>query len=185
MTRARGRTVLAWLSGAALVAVAGVVVAVTPSPDAEPDPFVTTIAMGERGVGRNIDVTVTRARIVHDLRSGSWSGSGSWLLVDVRAATVTTSTDVVFGGAQFDLDGLSYTASTRMSSLLNTRLVTGVPRSGGIAFELPAGLHHGTGELAFTLSLDTRADSQIRVPIDLSTLAVEASAEVAQPEWAR
>lgn len=189
MTRARwrrrGRIALAWLAGAALVAVAGVVVAITPASDAEPDQFVTTVAIGERGVGRNIDITVTGARIVHDLTSKRWSGSGTWLLVDVRAATVTTQTNALLGGARLLIDGRTYTASTRMPSFLNTGLVTGVPRTGGIVFELPDGLHSGTGELAFSLSVDERADSQIHVPIDLATLPVVASAEVAQPEWAR
>ncbi|MGB4135580.1 MAG: hypothetical protein WA971_03385, partial [Microbacterium sp.] len=170
-----------------LLAGAWVASALTPGEQAGEDPFPVTAQVGERGVGRNIDVTVVDARVVHSLTSeeglSTWSGEGTWLLVEVDAAAVVAQDGAALLGVFLEVDGLTYSASDRMRSFLGTGLVPGVPQRGTVVFELPEDLPSGPAVLAFSLSSDPRADSQIRVPIDLGAVPVQDAAEMPQTEW--
>ncbi|MBS1673436.1 MAG: hypothetical protein JSS74_05670 [Actinobacteria bacterium] len=186
------RAVLGWVAAAGMVAASAVLISVTPPQSKDPDPFVVTVAQGERGVGRNIDVSVMGVRRVQEITAtpygSTWSARGNWLVVDLHAAAVTTQTGSLFRGAQFLIDGKTYTATERIATganLLGTSLLPGVPRAGSVAFELPAGLDSGSGTLAFSMNSDARADSQIRVPIDLRTVPSAATAELPKLGWAR
>lgn len=187
----QGRTLLGWAAGAAMIAAAAGLIAIIPPPNADPDPFVTTVARGERGVGRNIDVTVVglrRTREVSVPSYTSWNATGNWLVVDVRAASVVTQTGANLSGAQFLIDGKTYTASNRpdaLYTLMGKALVPGVPRTGSIVFELPGTMTSGSGELAFSVNSDVRADSQIRVPVDLAKVPTAPTVELARVEWSR
>lgn len=187
MNPARRRVLRGWIAGAALVATAGLVVSVTPGLDQESPPFVVHAERGEPGVGRNIAVTVTGVRRVAELTSAesSWRADGNWLVVDLHAAAVLTQTGTRLGGALLLVDGTTYSATDRIDSMLDTLLVPGVPRAGSVAFELPARLRSGSATLAFSTNRDVRADSQIRIPIDLDTVPVEATAGIGLPDWAR
>lgn len=187
----RRRTLLGWTAGAAMIATSAALVAVIPAPNTDPAPFVVTVAQGERGVGRNIDITVVDVRRTDEISVDSysnWRATGNWLVVDVDAAAVVTQTGATFSGAQFLIDGKTYTASNRpdsLSTLLQKSLLPGVPRRGSIVFELPESMTSGPGELAFSVNSDVRADSQIRVPIDLGTVPLADSVELTRVGWAR
>lgn len=187
----RGRTLLGWAAGAAMIAAAAALIAIIPPPNADPDPFVATVAQGERGIGRNIDITVVGVRRTHEISVASytgWNATGNWLVVEVRAASVVTQTGANLSGAQFLIDGKTYTASNRpdaLYTLMGQALVPGVPRTGSIVFELPETMTSGSGELAFSVNSDVRADSQIRVPVDLAKVPAVASVELARVEWSR
>ncbi|MBN9158848.1 MULTISPECIES: hypothetical protein [unclassified Microbacterium] len=187
----RRRALLGWTAGAAMIAASAALVAVTPGPNVDPAPFVVTVAQGERGVGRNIDVTVVDVRRTQEISVPSytkWSATGNWLVVDLKAAAVVTQSGASLSGAQFLIDGKTYTASNRpdtLFTLLQNSLVPGVPRAGAIVFELPGSLTSGTGELAFSVSSDVRADSQIRVPIDLAEVPTTDSVELPRVGWSR
>ncbi|MEI3848831.1 MULTISPECIES: hypothetical protein [unclassified Microbacterium] len=183
-----------WAITAALLAVGGVVVALTPPEHAGEEPFPVVVEIGERGVGRNIDVTVHDVRRVRELSEPPddtsylprtpWTATGNWVVVDLDAAAVVQQVGAQLGGAFLEIDGRTYQATERPESLYRIPLVPGVPRSGSVAFELPDGLSPGRAVLAFSATWDPRVDSQIRVPIDLSDVSVQDSGVLRPSEWA-
>ena len=198
MSPARKRSVRdlgSWALAVLLLAAGGVVVATTLPSDAGEEPFAVHVALGERGVGRNIDVTVQDVRFVHALSeppspytalpTTPWTATGNWLVVDLDAAAVRTQQAAWLNGVLLETDGRTFQASERPESLYRTPLVPGVPRRGSVAFELPDGLRPGPATLAFSISADPRSDSQIRVAIDLADVPVQEIGALLRVEWTR
>ncbi|MDR6866803.1 hypothetical protein J2Y69_001402 [Microbacterium resistens] len=187
--RRRMTAVGSWAAALALLVAAGAVSAFTPPENAGEEPFPVSAEVGERGVGRDIDATVDRVVLVHELTQSqhgtTWRGAGTWLLVDLRAAAVVSQNEVGLRGVALEAGGRIYHASNRMTSMYESVLIPGVPRSGSIAIELPDDIPRGPAVLTFSRDNDPRADSQIRVPIDLSTIPEHPSGEISPTEWAR
>ena len=172
-----------WGVGAALVAAAWGVALVTPAEDAEEAPFPVTVEVGERGVGRNVAVTVTDVRRAETVTAGEWSAHGNWLVVDLEAEAVVSEFGALLALATIEVDGRTFRASERPESMLRGPLSVGIPRSGSIAFELPDDVAGGAGELRMGQMTDERLDSVIVVPVDLDAYPVESEADLRPSGW--
>ena len=64
-------------------------------------------------------------------------------------------------------------------------LVTGVPRHGSIAFELPEGALKGPATLVFASEYVTSADGVIEITVDLDDVAVQNEVVLDPIGWAR
>jgi hypothetical protein len=173
----------AWAIGAGLVAAAWGVALVTPGDDQVQSPFPVTVAVGEEGVGRNISATVTDIRRVGELTAENWSVEGNWLVVDLDVASVVSEFGVLMTFAEISMDGVRYSASERPDSLRQQGLAAGIPRSGSLAFELPADLQTGQAILELAVDGDTRLDSVIVVPFDLGDVTYSAEGELRETGW--
>lgn len=182
--------VLVWSMTGVLLAGAWVVSKATLPEDAGIEPFVTTVQVGDEGRVRNLVATVTDVRLADRVSDASgWSAEGTWLVVDLEAAAAGTQDFHSFSLAQLAIGERTFGATERGTSFLTQSLVSGVPRSGSLAFELPAG---ATVEAA-TLRLgvpsgsvgEVLADGVIEVPIDLSALSPVAEVVLDENGWAR
>lgn len=179
-----------WTVGAALVVAAWLVTFATPPVDARDAPFVVTATAGVPAAGRDIAVTVhefRRARSISAVATagGEWSAEGNWLVVDLDAASVVTTTGVLMNLATLRLDdGRLYEASTRPESLYRHALTAGIPRTGSIVFELPAALEAGTATLRLGLNVDDRLDSVIEIEVPMTSLEVAAEERLVPTGWA-
>ncbi|WP_285137373.1 hypothetical protein [Microbacterium sp. lyk4-40-TSB-66] len=173
-----------WAIGAALVALAWGVVQITPSDDAATEPFAVPVAVGETALARAFEVSVTDPRLGTRATAGSWSAEGTWLVVDVTATARYDEMNALLLHAELMVDGVAYRASERPASIFRQPLAVGVPRSGSLAFELPAAAVDRTGSLTLGLSDDTRLDSLVEVPIDLGSLTRQADVELTPTGWA-
>ena len=174
---------VSWGVGAALVAVAWGVAAITPTEDSSEDPFPVTVAVGERGEGRNIAITVDDIRRAETVRADEWSATGNWVVVDLDAEAVVSESGTLLTVATLEVDGRTFGASERPDSLLKAALSVDIPQSGSVAFELPAELHGGDGILTFGLRADPRLDSLIVLDVDLDAIDVEDEAELRVTGW--
>lgn len=173
-----------WAGAAALMLAAWGVGVMTPS-EYTPEPaHLVSAEIGEQATGRDIVVTVTDVRAARMASTDRWYGEGTWLVVDLDAAAVTSSS-AALRGATLKVGDLTFRASERMSSLLDARLFAGVPRSGSIAFELPEGGLTGSATLSLSTKSDTRGDSVITLDIDLDEVPVSAEEELLPTGWAR
>ena len=185
------RTAGAWVLALALVAGAGVLTAIKPGDQAVDVPFPVDAAVGVEGTARNIAVTVHDVRFASRVtghpsgaRMGTdWSADGTWLVIDLDAAAVVDEQSATLQFATLEVGGTTYSASERMTSLLKEQLVPGLPKTGAIAFELPASVHRGPGVLFFGLRPDNRLDSIVQVPVDLSRVGSASSVEIPAPAW--
>ncbi|MFK4731537.1 hypothetical protein ROT00_17745 [Agromyces mediolanus] len=190
-TAARRRWLPA-LGGAALLAAAWGLAAVTPGDDAAERPFVVEAAPGERAEGRNLAIVVTGLAAARTVVDGGWRAEGDWLVVELEAEAVVAEQAALLGSAVLEFDGRSYRASERPpGSLLRTALAVGLPRSGAVAFELPPGTFDAAAaegaapaSLAFAISADTRLDSLLVVPFDLAQLEPSGEVELPRIDWA-
>lgn len=171
----RGAT---WAVGAALVAAAWGVAAITPPDGAEESPFVVPAEVGERAAGRNIAVTVHGVTRTESVRSGDWSADGNWVVVDLDAEAVLSEYGALLELATLEVDGRTFGASERPDSLLRAPLSVGVPVSGGLAFELPADVEGGAAVLTLGEAADPRLDSVVEIDLVLDDLAVEDEVEL-------
>jgi hypothetical protein len=173
-----------WPIGVGLVVVAWFVALVTPGEDQAQAPFHVTAAVGEPATGRNLDVTVTDIRRAGEVSAGGWSGEGTWLVVDLDAASVVSESGASLDHVALVVDGVRFRASERPDSLFEQPLAAGISRSGSVAFELPEATTSGDAVLEFALDgSDTRLDSMIMVPFDLATVADAGATELAETEW--
>jgi hypothetical protein len=170
-------------AGAALVAAAWGVAAITPADDAFESPFPITAEIGERAVGRDLAMTVTGVRRTETVRAGDWSADGNWVIVDLDAEAVVSEYGNLLSLATLDVDGRTFGASERPDSLSRTPLAVGIPRSGSLAFELPDDVTGGTAVLRVGVDSDPRLDSVIMVEIDLDAGAIESEAELVPTDW--
>lgn len=174
---------VAGVAGAALVAAAWGVAAITPTEDSSEDPFPVVIAVGERGAGRNIAITVDDIRRAEIVSADEWSAEGNWVVVDLDAEAVVSEFGTLLTLATLEVDGRTFSASERPDSLLKAPLSVGIPQSGSLAFELPADVRGGDGVLTFGLHADSRLDSLIVLDVDLGAIDVEDDAELRMTDW--
>jgi hypothetical protein len=172
-----------WAVGAGLVALAWGVVQITPGEDAATEPFVVRTAVGESAVARAFEVSVTDPRMGGRAVAGSWSAGGTWLVVDVTVTARDDERGALLHHAELIVDGVAYRASERPASIYRQQLAVGIPRSGSLAFELPAAVADRTGSLTLGLSDETRLDSLVEVPIDLGALTRETDVELSPTGW--
>ena len=101
-----------------------------------------------------------------------WTADGNWLVVDLVASARVEAASL--GLATLTVDGRTWTASERPTSMRQEWLQPGLGRSGSLAFELPASLRSGAGQLRLGMgSLGAELDSQLVLPIDLGELPLE------------
>lgn len=189
--RARPAPWLLALAGCGLVALAWVVMAVTPSDDTTEAPFVVVSQLGERAEGRNIAVTVDRVVAAETLRDQGWEADGDWVVVELDIESVRSESGVLFGWASLQLGDRRYQASERPpNTIFGLPLSTGLARAGAIAFELPEGTldearADGPTEvvLSFAADREIRLDSLIELTVDLGALESEATVELAPEAW--
>ncbi len=172
--------VATWLGGIALIIGAGVVVALEPGEQVLQSPFVVDTALGDRGIGRNIDVRYEAVRLADVVTSEEWTGTtnGVWVVVDIVAMNRVEPTglhsSLMIGDKEFD-------ASDRIGiyGMEAASLTPGIPTRGTLVFEIPRELAEQTTDarvLVATLS-DSRGDSAIGTTVDLSALSPEPSIE--------
>ncbi len=182
--------VLVWLLTGALLACAWVVSKVTLPDDATIAPFPQTAQLGEEAVTRNLAVTVTDVRLADRVVDAEgWSAEGTWLVVDLEAASVETQDLSTLSLAELTIGERTFTATDRGTTFARQPLVTGVPRSGSLAFELPddvvgdrATLRLGVPGAAVN---EVLLDGVIDLPIDLAGLPVDAEVLLDENGWAR
>lgn len=186
----RGRRIGAWAIALVLVAGAGVLTAIKPADHAAEVPFTIDTAVGSEGVARNLAVTVHSVRFAprvtgHPAGAGAadWTARGNWLVVDLDAAGVVDQQSSLLSSATLDVDGMVFSASERMRSLLREQLVPGVAKTGMVAFELPSSLRRGPAVLTFGTRPNNRLDSVVEVRIDLAHAGSTASVVIAEPSW--
>lgn len=192
MTAARGRSraVAAWGGGLLLLVIASLLLRAVPSDADSERPFVVAAAVGEAATARTFTVTVTEAELADTLRAGDWEQPGNWLVIDLSVEGAGSDATGYLGRAAFVLGAgaeagrREYRASERFLSLVNEPLVTGAPRTGSIAFELPAGAA-GSGAIELAQHGDTRLDSLVSVGIDLDKLQRVPERELREAGWGR
>ena len=156
----------------------------TPADDDAQRPFVVAAAVGESATGRAFQITVTDARIGDRAVAGGWHADGTWLVIDLEASARGDETGAVLDHAAFVVDGVTYRASERPDSFFRSALSVGIERTGSIAFELPENVSRRAGVLQLALDDETRLDSLVEVPLDLSALDRAAEVELLPDGWA-
>ncbi|MEW1962420.1 hypothetical protein AB0269_08190 [Microbacterium sp. NPDC077644] len=180
--------ILVWSLTAALLAGAWLVSKATLDDDAPTSPFVTTARVGEQATTRNLAVTVHDVRLANRVTDAAgWSAQGTWLVIDLDAATVLTQESGLLSFARLTVGERTFSATDRGSTFADQRLVTGVPRTGSLAFELADDVMGGQATLSLAVGTaggDVIADGVIEVPIDLGDLPIEAEATLVESGWA-
>lgn len=177
------RTWAAWAIGAALVAAAWGVAAITPGDDASQSPFPVDAEVGERAVGRNIALTVLDVQRAETLRAGAWAADGNWVIIDLDVEAVVSEFGSLLQLATLEVDGRTFGASERPDSLLRSALSVGIPRSGSLAFELADEVTGGTAVLRLGEAIDPRLDSIILLEIDLAEIPMEREVTMEPTVW--
>jgi hypothetical protein len=172
-----------WAIGAALVATAWGVAAVTPPEEAAESPFPVAVAVGERGEGRNLAITVDDIHRAESVSAGEWTAEGNWVVVDLDAEAVVSEFGTLLTLATLEVDGRTFSASERPESLLRGPLAAGIPRSGSVAFELADDVDAGTAVLTFGLDTDPRLDSVIVLECDLGEIEIQSDAALEPTDW--
>ncbi|MGO4680068.1 hypothetical protein [Microbacterium sp. 2MCAF23] len=175
-----------WALSVVLVVAAWGLTQVQKPDDAPYDSFVSTTTVGERATTRNLAVTVTRVRAARSVSDGDrWHADGTWLVVDFDAAAVVDQFGTLLATSNLHLGDRTYSATERGESARNMVLITGVPRHGSIAFEVPPGSLEGTATLEFAVDYDTDADGVIEVVVDLDQVAMQNEVTLDPEGWAR
>lgn len=182
------RKLVPWLSGAALLAVAGALTLAIPSDDALTEPFPVRGTVGEEIASRTLLVTVEDAAFADRLAvsDAEWTADGNWLVVPIEASASRSETAATIGLATLTIDGTTFQASERPSaSLLQARLHVGTPLIGDLAFELPADLRSGTAALRLSPTSTTPLlDDVITLSLTLDGLPRVPEHELEPPTWA-
>lgn len=180
------RRALPWLLGAVLVVAAAAVTAATPPPESLTDPFLTHGQLDERVSSRTLVATASEAMLADEITvsDSEWQAQGNWMVVTVTASARTSEVDAAIQLATFTIDGKVFQSSERPStSLENAALRVGTDTAGVLAFELPAELASGTGELRLiTAHATPELDDVTVIDIDLDRLTRVASTEISEPQ---
>ncbi|REJ08381.1 hypothetical protein DY023_01220 [Microbacterium bovistercoris] len=153
--------------------------------DAVYDSFVSTASVGEQAVSRNLAATVTDVRAGRSVSDGiRWTAEGTWLVVDVDAATVQTEFASLLKG-ELRIGDRTYKATERGSTAQNMSLITGVPRHGSLAFELPEDAVRGEATVVLSWQDDHTADGVIEVAVDLDDVAMQNEVTLDEIGWSR
>ncbi|MFJ4175419.1 hypothetical protein [Microbacterium sp. NPDC089696] len=180
---------LAWALTIAMLAAAWGLTQVTLPDDAALAPFVTAATLGDPATARNLAVTVTDVRAARTVTdAGGWSAEGTWVVVDLEAAAVVAQQNARLTLVELVVGDRTYSATDRGTTFRGQSLVPGVPRSGALAFELPADALTGTATLrlgAPGVASGAELDGVIEMTIDLDALPVESEATITENGWAR
>jgi len=174
-----------WTVGAGFVAAAWGVAVITPSEGALESPFPVAVELGERGVGRDIAVTVNDIQRAETVRTEEWSADGNWVVVELDAEAVVSEFANSLSLATLTVDGRTFGASERPESLLRSELSVGVPRAGSLAFELAPDVAGGDATLTLGTNSDQRLDSLIVLDFALDDVAVDSEVELAASDWSK
>lgn len=173
MTTTRTRRRLArsgvWLLSAIILVAAWFVVADTPTLADKREPFEVSVPAPEWGTGRNLTARVVGATFADEVDDGSWAAPGNWFVVQIETAAIDGPASLEV--TELSVDGVVYSATDRTDiTMSGESLLVGVPLTGVLAFDLPAGVATGTAELHLGASPDRRLDSIIVVPLDLDEM---------------
>jgi len=178
--------ILPWAMTAVLLAGAWVLNTVALPDGASEASFATRTAIGEPAATRNLELTVTGVRAARTLTDArGWSADGTWLVVDMDAAALQSQYAASLGFAELTIGDRIFGATERGETFFRQRLVTGVPRSGSLAFELPDEALKGTATLRLSIPSDVRYDGVIEIPIALEDVPVEESIVLSETGWTR
>lgn len=178
------RRIAPWSLTAVLLAGAWVLNTVALPDSSSEASFATRTAIGETATTRNLELTVTDVRAARTLTDPQgWSAEGTWLVVDLDAAALQSQYAASLGFAELTIGDRTYSATDRGETFYRQRLVTGIPRSGSLAFELPAEALKGTATLRLSIPADVRYDGVIEMPIPLEDVAVEEAIVLSNPGW--
>ncbi len=179
------RRAVPWIVGAALLLVAAVVTAATPSEQALLGPFLQRGTAAAPVTARTLIATVTdlsRTERV-TVTDAAWEAEGNWLVVELAVSAPTTEVDATIGVAALLIDGRLFQASERPpATLMDSALRVGTDTVGMLAFELPDDLRSGIGELRLSGRRPTpELDDVIAFPVDLDEIATVPSVDIAEP----
>lgn len=182
--------VLVWLLTAALLACAWLVSKATLPDDATIAPFPATAQIGEETAARNLVVTITDVHLANRVTDAAgWSADGTWLVVDLDAAGAGADDIGLLTVAELTIGERTFSATDRGTTFLGQRLVTGVPRAGSLAFELPADVTDDVATLRLGVPTgppgEVLSDGVIDLSIALGALAVEREVVLHETGWAR
>ena len=181
----RARRAVPWFFGAGLLAVAAVVTAITPPDAALRDPFAVGAADDGIATSRTLAAAVVdvdrTGRIT--MADEGWEAEGNWLVVTLSVSAPTTEVEAAIGVASLLIDGRLFQASERPpATLVGTDLRVGTDTVGMLAFELPADLRSGTGELRLSGRYPTpELDDVIVFPVDLADVPTATAVEIDEP----
>lgn len=182
------KSTLAWALALVMIAAAWSVTVLTPADDAGSDAFVTDVAAGERGSGRNIAATVGAVTIAKSVTAESgWNATGNWVVIEVTAEASSDQVHGLLSLATLKIGDRTYSASERgpdEMTLYRTQLVPGVPQTGSLLFEVPENALRGSGILRLATSTTPWGDSILQVNIDLDAADRVGSTQIADVDWA-
>src|SRR5690606_5933995 len=130
--------------------------------------------LGDRLLGRTIEVRLLEAVLVDEIELDGWRGttSGIWFVAQLDAAAVLERASLI---AELEIDGVTYAATERTDDVVTDRLLrVMLPIRGNMAIEMPTEvLQTAAAEraiLRFKERGDVRLDSVIEFAIDLTSL---------------
>lgn len=184
------RRATGWGVGLALLVGAWFVAEATPDGEGRiADPFPVAASVGAPAEGRNLGVLITGATLADRVTFEGWHATGTWLVVELDAWTVYEELPGTLGSATLDLGERTLRASERpgaydrTASLFAGGLHLGIPRSGALAFELPADAADAAAMLRLAIDPLLVGDSVIEIPLDLATLPHVAEMALPATEW--
>lgn len=182
--------VLVWVATVALLACAWVVSKITLPDDAADAPFAEVARIGEPASTRTLVATVTDVRLAERVTDAEgWSAEGNWLVVDLEAESVLTQELSTLAVTELVIGDRTFAATERGTTFRQQRLVTGVPRAGSLAFELPDDVADASATLRLAApgagGSEVLRDGVIELPIDLGELPVEDELLLTENGWAR
>lgn len=172
------RRLVTWIAALGVIVAAGVVIALGPEEETSQSPFETAVALGEHGVGRDIEVTfesITAAQVV-STEFGDWVGEteGVWIAVELTATSVLDRSSV-YGWLL--VDDHIWDGSTRGDSdaMEGHGISAGLPETGTLLFEVPRELLETAtnARILVANTSDWRLDSAISIAVDLTSLTVQ------------
>ena len=182
--RLNARSAAQWVVGIACVACAWGILQIIPAEDSGQAPFAVAVEIDEQGVGRAFEATVTGARLTDELVIDQWRVEANWLVVDLTVSGTMKESGSLLSHTVLVIGDRQYRASERPpKTMLRESVLVGVPRSGILAFELPAEIE-AEAQLQLALNADLRLDSMITVDLDLEGLDRVAEHEYSKVGWA-
>ena len=184
------RHVLIWLVTVGLLGCAWLVSKATLPDDATIAPFPAVAQVGEQTNVRNLVVTVTDVHLGRSVEDvDGWSADGTWLVVNLEAASAGTDDFATLSLAQLTIGQRTFTATDRATTFNRQSLVNGVPRAGSLAFELPDDVTDDRATLRLGVPSgavgEVLSDGVIDLPIDLAALSSEPVVQLEENGWAR
>lgn len=187
MRQSRLQRLLALVVGLGLVVAAWGVLELAPSTETAQSSIAVSVAVGERGEGRNIAATVhgvvIAERLTDEDADDPWNGesSGQWIVVKATVASTRRGGSL---DAKLEVGSLLVYGSDRPptgTSLQTAALDAGIEVTGWVAFEVPADAPlPATATIRIAEGVDSRLDTVITVRLDLAN--AERVTEFVMPE---